>query len=90
MTRKRNDPRYKIGILAALMTEEDKFICFGAVEDASAGGAKLKLAKEIEVPENFVIVLSSKSGPRRNCSLVWQKANLVGVRFMPVNEPETV
>ena len=84
---KRVDPRRKIGVLAALMTDNNKFICFGALEDVSAGGAKLKLPKEIELPKTLVIVLSSKHGPRRNCSVVWQKKNEVGVHFLP-NEKE--
>jgi len=69
------------------MTAENKFICFAGLEDVSAGGAKLKFKKETGVPENFVIVLSSKYGPRRNCSVVWRKANTIGVRFQPIEEP---
>ena len=87
---KRNGPRHKVGVLAALMTAENKFICFGAIEDVSSGGAKLKLTKEIQVPDKFVIVLSSKYGPRRNCSVAWRKADRIGVRFMPIKEPENV
>lgn len=84
----RNSVRHRIGILAALMTQENKFICFGAVENVSAGGAKLRLTKETELPETFVIVLSSKDGPRRNCSKVWQDANRVGLRFLPMDEAQ--
>jgi hypothetical protein len=82
----RGDQRHKAGVLAALMTAEDKFICFGALEDISAGGARLKLISDTELPKNFVIVLSSKHGPRRNCSVVWQKATMVGVRFSSNDE----
>ena len=81
MLNHRRDPRYNVGVLAALMTAERKFICFGALEDISAGGAKLKLIKKTELPKNFVMVLSSSHGPRRNCSVVWQKETMVGVRF---------
>lgn len=84
----RNGVRHRIGILAALMTPENRFICFGAVENVSAGGAKLKLTKEAELPGTFVIVLSSKDGPRRNCLKVWQDAHRVGLRFLPMNEAE--
>ena len=86
MINNRADPRHQLGVLAALMTKEGRLICFGGLEDVSAGGAKLKLTKEVALPKNFVIVLSSKHGPRRKCSLVWQKADKVGVRFTLTEE----
>ena len=86
MINKRADPRHKLGILAALITEEGRLICFGGLEDVSTGGAKLKLTKEVALPKDFVIVLASKHGPKRKCSLVWQKADKAGVRFTLTEE----
>ncbi len=85
---RRTKARRQIGVLSALLSESGKFICFGALEDISAEGAKLRLTKENKLPETFLIVISSKSGPRRKCSLVWQDSDRVGVRFMPVDEAE--
>jgi hypothetical protein len=81
MAEKRHNVRHKIGVLTALTTQENKFICFGVLEDVSAEGAKVKLTKEVELPDNFTIVLASKCGPRRSCSVVWRKTDRVGVRF---------
>ena len=78
---RRINTRHTIGVLTALMTQENKFICFCSVENISADGAKLRLTKEIELPKDFKIILSSKDGPRRNCSVVWQNADMVGVHF---------
>jgi PilZ domain len=87
---RRAGPRHKAGVLAALMTNENKFICFGAVRDLSAGGAKLELIKEIELPKTLVMVFSSKFGPRRNCSVVWHTRDEVGLRFIPAKEKEKI
>ena len=75
-------PRYNLDLVARLMTEKNEFICFAKVQDMSGGGAKLVLPDQNKaLPSRFVIVLSSNSGPRRNCSIVWQTNNMVGVRF---------
>ena len=78
----RAHPRYNLDLVARLMTAKNEFICFAKVQDMSGGGAKLVLSDPINaLPNRFVIVLSSHSGPRRNCSIVWQTNNVVGVRF---------
>ena len=78
----RTHPRYNLDLAARLMTDTNEFICFAKVQDMSGGGAKLVLPDPIKaLPNRFVIVLSSNSGPRRNCSIVWQTNNVVGVRF---------
>jgi PilZ domain len=84
--RQRASARHRAGVLTALVTGDGKFICFGAIQNVSAGGAKLKLIKEIELPDSFVMILSSTAGPRRNCKKVWQTKNDVGVRFVPIEE----
>ena len=79
----RAHPRYYLDLVARLITDEHEFIGFAKVRDMSGGGAKLVLSDQIKaLPNQFVIVLSSNSGPRRNCSIVWQTNNVVGVRFM--------
>lgn len=76
-------PRYNVGLVAILMTEEQEFVGLARVKDMSGGGAKLVLSDKTKtLPDHFVMALSSSSGPRRNCSIVWQTNNLVGVRFV--------
>ncbi|MEJ2379244.1 MAG: PilZ domain-containing protein [Pseudolabrys sp.] len=86
MKEKRKSARHRVGVLAALMTGQNKLICFGAVEDVSVEGAKLKLTKDTELPDSFEILLASKDGPRRRCSVIWRRTGRVGVRFQPIEE----
>jgi hypothetical protein len=51
------------------------------VRDVSANGAKLELAKEVELPGKFKLALSRDGAVLRNCFLAWQFATVVGVRF---------
>lgn len=76
-------PRHHVGLLAVLMTIKNEFICTATVQNMSGGGAKLVLSGGMKVmPDHFVMALSSSSGPRRECSLVWQSNNVMGVRFV--------
>jgi PilZ domain len=65
-----------------LLTKKHMLICFGAVKNISADGAKVVFSDEIEVPDQFMMVLAKESGPRRICSVVWRKDREVGVRFL--------
>lgn len=52
--------------------------------DVSAGGARLKLAGEIALPEEFTLLLSKfDNSVRRRCAFIWQEKDQVGVRFFP-------
>ena len=80
---RRANHRHIVDLLALLMTEEHEFIGAATVEDMSGGGAKLILSDKLEnLPDQFVIALSSISGPQRSCSVVWRGNNVVGVRFL--------
>ena len=82
----RRNPRRNIGILAALTTNENKLIGFGAVKNVSADGAKIVLSDEFELPGQFIVTLSNKSGPRRICEVMWRNEKAVGVRFLPSHD----
>jgi hypothetical protein len=51
--------------------------------DVSAGGARLKLAKDVTVPSEFTLLLS-KFDPdaRRRCALAWRTDAHAGVKFL--------
>jgi len=76
----RVDRRYQVGVLAALMNRERKFICFVTVDNLSAGGARLATPNPQDVPDHFLMRLT-KSGPYRDCSVVWRENDAVGVRI---------
>ncbi|MBV1697908.1 MAG: PilZ domain-containing protein [Hyphomicrobiales bacterium] len=51
--------------------------------DLSAAGARLDVAKGIELPDYFVLVLSHDGHLRRQCSVAWRSPTSVGVEFIP-------
>lgn len=78
----RTHPRCDLDLMARLTTDTNELIGFAKVQNISDGGAKLVLSDEIKtLPSQFDIVLCSNSSSRRNCSVVWQSNNLVGVSF---------
>lgn len=83
---KRVSTRRNINVLAALMRDEKKLICFSLVANISESGAKLILPDQIEVPDRFMLLLSSRFGPRRICSVVWRTKDEIGVRFFPTGD----
>jgi PilZ domain-containing protein len=54
--------------------------------NVSATGAKLQLNRAVPLPRSFVLALTPDGIVRRLCEPVWQRATVVGVRF--VAEPE--
>lgn len=51
------------------------------LRNVSVGGAQLELAKEIEIPQAFVLSLSRTGDVRRSCRKVWQFSTVAGVKF---------
>lgn len=49
--------------------------------DVSASGAKLELKQSVDVPDEFILLLSSND-VRRQCKVVWRLENHIGVRFV--------
>lgn len=80
-------PRHEVGIVAVLMTNRSELVGVAKVQNMSGGGAKLILSDQVkEMPDLFVMALGSKSGPRRSCCKIWQRKNVVGVRFITADE----
>lgn len=80
----RRDPRRQIEIRAALLTNEKKGLGFATISNMSASGAMIVFADQFSVPDQFILAFS-KSGPYRNCLVVWRKDKSVGVRFLPAS-----
>ena len=50
--------------------------------DVSAGGARLKFVRQVDLPSEFTILLSrSRRAVRRNCILAWKSETEAGIRF---------
>ena len=52
-----------------------------AIADISDTGARLVLAKECELPERFILLLTRSGEARRHCRLVWRNGLAAGVEF---------
>jgi hypothetical protein len=53
------------------------------VLDISSGGARLGLLWEgNQVPDTFVLLLSTNGKVRRHCRVAWRKPNQIGVQFL--------
>ena len=50
------------------------------VRDISASGASLELARSVDVPDRFTLVLEMESASRL-CNVVWRKERTLGVQF---------
>jgi hypothetical protein len=59
-----------------------------AIADISATGARLVLAKECELPERFILLLTRRGEARRHCRLVWRDGLAAGVEFPTPNSQE--
>jgi hypothetical protein len=78
----RVSPRRTVKIVAQLMSDEQKLICFVLVANISEGGAKLLRLENSDVPDRFTMVMSTRSGLQRKCAVVWQNHEEIGVRFL--------
>jgi PilZ domain len=50
--------------------------------DVSSGGAKLQLQAPIEVPDDFILVLSKNGQVCRRCKIAWRSETEIGVQFV--------
>ena len=58
-----------------------------AVADISEIGARLILERDCEVPEEFVLLLTPRGTPRRDCRIVWRDGMTLGVEFPKPIDP---
>jgi hypothetical protein len=50
--------------------------------DVSAGGARLKFGAQVEVPDEFILLLSCFDGSlMRRCFVAWREEKEIGVQF---------
>ena len=50
--------------------------------DVSATGAKLQVARDLEVAEHFILHLAPGGGSRRVCRLIWRADMQIGAAFV--------
>jgi PilZ domain len=61
------------------------------LSDISNSGAKLGISDDQELPDEFILLLSSQGRTRRKCRVIWRQAGRMGVEFFrgPIAEKRT-
>jgi hypothetical protein len=78
---KRKNLRRSVQQPAIVVSDDGSILGKCLMLDVSATGAKLKLAAGGVAPPRFILVLSRDGQLRRQCSIVWQSGETLGVRF---------
>ncbi len=84
-TELRRKPRRQFHYRAKILTDEKGSPRACSIADISQTGARIVLASDEELPQRFLLLLSSQ-GARRICRLVWRRGLTVGVEF-PDSQP---
>jgi methyl-accepting chemotaxis protein len=79
----RKKPRRQFHYNARVLTGGDTPPIACSIADISETGARLTLESENELPDEFVLVLTPKGNPRRQCRVIWRDGLAVGVEFPP-------
>jgi len=78
---RRKSVRRAIGYGATIFASDRSWFRKCRVIDISQTGAKLGLEQAAELPQDFVLALSERSGPTRRCRVMWMADEQVGVEF---------
>jgi hypothetical protein len=68
--------------MGVIYDDQGSIVAQCVMTDVSASGAKLLLEPGFNVPDWFVLALSRNAGVRRNCQVVWRRAESIGVCFV--------
>ena len=78
----RRSPRVKITRKAWIVGKGGAAPVECAIDNVSNTGAALMLKDGSGVPDEFVLLLTSKGEVRRRCEVVWRLPSKIGVRFL--------
>ncbi|MFZ1921006.1 MAG: PilZ domain-containing protein [Xanthobacteraceae bacterium] len=76
----RKKPRRSFHYHAKIVKDNDTQVTC-AIADISHSGARLHLESDVELPPEFVLLLTRNGGAHRNCRLVWRDGLSLGVKF---------
>jgi hypothetical protein len=79
---KRRNPRRSITYPAFIDLGDDKPAVECTLCDASQEGAQLAVANPEQLPNEFILALSSDGAARRRCRVMWRVDCYVGVEFL--------
>jgi hypothetical protein len=76
----RKKPRRSFHYNARILKDKDtQIVC--AIADISHNGARLTLDSDIELPADFVLLLTRNGVAQRHCRVIWRDGLTVGVTF---------
>ena len=77
----RTKPRRNFHYNASVLLDGKSLPCRCAISDISETGARIVLARQCELPERFILLLTPSGEARRHCRLVWRDGLAAGVEF---------
>jgi len=77
----RRKPRRPIQYSARIFTDKKGPPHACSIFDISESGARIVLAREEELPDRFVLLLSVSGDARRICRVIWRAGLTIGVEF---------
>ena len=80
MDEHRANPRQRTLKGARIVFNDGRSTLECTVRNISPGGAYVRVASVIGIPEAFELRLSD--GTRHNCAVAWRKADEIGVKFV--------
>jgi hypothetical protein len=78
----RKDLRRFVRQPAMMVNRDGSILGSCTMLDVSASGAKLQPRAPVEVPDDFILVLSKNGHVLRQCRLVWRSEAAIGVQFV--------
>jgi len=78
---RRQHPRYAISRVAKFQSDSHSLARDLLITDISRQGARL-FADGIEVPDQFHLTITGKTGVRCECKVVWRLGGEIGVTFV--------
>ena len=77
----RKKPRRQFHYSARILTDRKGPPHECSISDISETGARILLAREEDLPDRFVLLLTAAGEARRVCRVVWRAGLTVGVEF---------
>lgn len=81
LNERRKHRRYTINRIAKFQTDSGALPRDCMITDISQEGARL-FADNVEVPDQFMLLISGEGASRRECRVVWRLGGEIGVSFV--------
>jgi hypothetical protein len=82
LSERRKHRRYTINRIAKFQTDAGALPRDCMITDISKDGARLFTEADIDVPDQFQLLISGEGGARRECRVVWRLGGEIGVTFV--------